>query len=85
MEPAPDRDPFARVDVPPRGGSAFAVAAYLLAGAALWTVWPILTGPLGMASGLVAHLKGNRFGFPGAVVAGVATVLGLAIQQLFFD
>lgn len=80
-----ERDPFAPVDIPTRGATVYVVLAFLAAFAALWNVLPIFTGPVGMALGLVAHLKQHRLGFPAAVVAGIATLVGLALQLLLFN
>lgn len=63
----------------------FVALALFGAGAALWNVLPILTGPAGMAFGLLAHVKQHRWGFAAAVVAGVATLAGVALQLLLFN
>lgn len=69
----------------PRGSLALAVAAWVFAGLAiLVTNAAMLLGPIGMALGLVSHAKGRRAGFNGAVAAGIATVLGMTLQFLFF-
>lgn len=83
-EPTSERDPFLPVEAPPRGRRALAVAGLVSAALALWTVAPILTGPLGMVLGLLSHVKGDRWGFPVAVAAGLATVIGMAVSFLFF-
>lgn len=80
-----DVDPFAPVDVPPTGRGALVVVSGVASLVALWAVWPILTGPIGMVTGTLAHLKGHRYGLPAAVLAGIATVVGLAIQLLVFN
>lgn len=72
-------------DIPTRGAGVYAVLGFVAAAAALWTVWPILTGPIGMVLGMIAHVKGHRLGIVAAVVAGIATVVGLAVQLLFFN
>jgi hypothetical protein len=76
-----ERDPFAPVEASPRGATALTVAAFALAGLALFQV-PILLGPLGMLCGLVAHVKGARRGFAAAVTAGVTTVVGMSLTFL---
>lgn len=68
-------------DVGPRGSLALTIAAWVLAAAAvLPTGLSFLFGPLGMACGLLAHLKGRRAGFVATSVAAVATVIGLSLQ-----
>lgn len=84
-DPTSERDPFLPVEAPPRGRRALAIAGLVAALVALWNVWPIVTGPLGMVLGLLSHVKGDRWGFPVAVVAGLATVVGMAIGFLFFN
>ncbi len=83
-EPA-EFDPFVVPEASPRGRRALTVAAFLLALASLFNVWPFLLGPVGMASGLVAHVKGDRLGFAAAVTAGVLMMIGMAIGFLFFN
>lgn len=72
-------------DVGPRGSLALTVAAWVLAaGAVLPTGLSFVLGPIGMACGLIAHLKGRRAGFVAASAAAVATVIGLSLQS-FLD
>ena len=73
------------LDIPSRGASVYVFLAILAAFAALWGVWPIVTGPLGMVLGLIGHLKGHRRGFAAAIIAGVATVIGMAVTLLLFN
>ena len=80
-----ERDPFAVPEASPRGRRALTVVAFLLGVASLFNVWPFLLGPIGMASGLVAHVKGDRLGFAAAVTAGVLMMVGMAIGFLFFN
>lgn len=68
----------------PNGSLVLTVAAFLLAAAALVQI-PIVLGPLGMACGLVAHVKGRRAGFVAAVAAGITTVVGLSVQFLLVN
>jgi CBS-domain-containing membrane protein len=76
----PDRpDPFAPVDASPRFATAFAVAGFALALVAIVSRLEVLAGPLGMAAGLVAHVKGSRLGMPAAIVAGVAMIVGMSV------
>jgi len=77
---APDgHDPFAPLEASPRGASALVVITVVLAVLALVAGLAPLAGPIGMATGLVAHVKGHRLGMPATVVAGLATVAGMTI------
>jgi hypothetical protein len=76
------RDPFAPLDASPRGRSVLVVLAVLCAVAAATTGLAPLAGPIGMGLGLVAHVKGSRYGMPATVLAAVATVLGFSITFL---
>jgi hypothetical protein len=72
------RDPFAPIVASPRGaGGLVAVAAMLALVAALGGAAP-LAGPAAMLIGLVAHVKGHRFGMPVTVVAGIAMIVGMS-------
>jgi hypothetical protein len=73
------RDPFAPVETSPRFATPLAVLALLLAAASLVTGLAALTGPVGMAVGIVAHLKGSRLGMPAAVAAGLAMIVGFTV------
>lgn len=75
-----ERDPFAPIDASPRFATPIAVLAILLgvAAALIWTV-AIIAGPVGMAAGLVAHVKGSRLGMPATVVAAIGMIAGMAI------
>lgn len=67
----------------PRGSLALTIAAVALGVAALLpTGLSYVLGPIGMACGLIAHLKGRRAGFGAAVFAGVAMVVGLSVRTL---
>ena len=77
-----ERDPFAPIEASPRGALALVVLAFASAVlAAIGGLAPV-AGPVGMALGLMAHVKGLRLGLPAAVVAGVATVVGFTITFL---
>jgi hypothetical protein len=78
---AGERDPFAPLDASPRFATPLAVLAFVCAIAALVTGLAPLFGPLGMAFGLVAHVKGSRLGLPAAVAAGVLMIVGMAVIQ----
>jgi len=76
------RDPFADPELSPRGARALSVIGAVLAVVALFQV-SILFGPVAMAAGLIAHLKGDRWGFKVAILAGVTTIIGMSIALLF--
>jgi hypothetical protein len=76
-------DPYQVPAASPRGRRALTVLAFVLAVLAIFQL-PIVIGPLGMAVGLVAHVKGDRLGFVAAMVAGATTVIGMALL-FFFD
>lgn len=75
----PERDPFAPVEASPRGRSVLVVVALACAIVSVLGGLAPIAGPLGMATGLIAHVKGHRLGLPAAVLAGVATVVGFTI------
>lgn len=71
-------DPFAPIVASPRGaGVLVGIAAVLAAVAAFGGASPI-AGPAAMLVGLVAHVKGHRFGMPVTVVAGIAMIVGMS-------
>jgi hypothetical protein len=85
--PAPDhagprRDPFAPIEASPRGRGVLVVLALFAAVAAAITGLAPIAGPVGMALGLLAHVKGSRLGVPVAVLAGVAMILGFTVTFL---
>ncbi len=75
-------DPFAPVAASPRGRSVLVALAILAAVAAAIGGLAPLVGPLGMLLGLVAHVKGSRYGMPATVLAGVATIVGFTVAML---
>jgi hypothetical protein len=76
-----ERDPFAPVVASPRLATPLALVAFALAIAAAFGRMEMVAGPLGMAVGLIAHVKGSRLGLPAAVVAGLAMIVGMAITM----
>jgi hypothetical protein len=74
-------DPFAPVEASPRFATPLAVAAFALAVVAALSGLESIAGPLGMAVGLVAHVKGSRWGMPAAVAAGIAMIIGLSVTS----
>lgn len=83
---APDaalpRDPFAPIDASPRGRTVLVGLAVVCAVAAAIAGVAPLAGPLGMILGLVAHVKGSRFGMPATVLSAVGTILGFTVTFL---
>ena len=76
---AAERDPFAPIAASPRGaGALVAVAAVLGLIALLGGLSPV-TGPIGMFVGLVAHVKGHRYGMPVTVAVGLMMIAGMTI------
>ncbi len=72
------RDPFAPIEASPRGAGALVVVAALLGLTAMLGGLSPLTGPVGMLVGLVAHVKGHRFGMPVTVAVGVMMIVGMS-------
>lgn len=77
-----ERDPFAPVEASPRGAATLVALAFGAAVLAVVGGLAPIAGPVGMALGLIAHVKGHRLGMPAAIVAGVATVVGFTITFL---
>ena len=77
----PEGDPFAPVAVSPRFATPLAVVGIVLGLAAALTGLAAVAGPVGMAAGLIAHLKGSRLGMPAAVLAAIGMVTGMAIAM----
>ncbi len=71
-------DPFAPVEASPRFGTTLAVVAFALAAVTLVGGLAPVTGPLGMAVGLIAHVKRSRLGLPAAFAAGAAMIAAMA-------
>jgi hypothetical protein len=76
-----ERDPFAPIEASPRFATPLAVAAFALAFAALFLRLEVVAGPLGMAVGLIAHVKGSRLGVPAAIASGAAMIVGMAVTM----
>lgn len=74
-------DPFAPIDASPRFATPLAVVAMLLGVAAALTGVAVVSGPLGMACGLVAHVKGSRLGMPAAIVAAIGMIVGMSLTM----
>jgi hypothetical protein len=78
-EHAQTRDPFAPIEASPRGAGVLVAIAALLGLAALLGGLSPLTGPVGMLVGLVAHVKGHRYGMPVTVAVGLMMIAGMTI------
>jgi hypothetical protein len=74
-----ERDPFAAIEASPRFATPIAVLAIVLGVAAALTGTAAIAGPVGMAAGLVAHVKGSRLGMPATFVAAFGMIAGMAI------
>ena len=74
-----ERDPFAPIEASPRGAALLVAVAGLCGLTALFGGLSPITGPLGMLVGLVAHVKGHRYGMPVTVAAGVMMIVGMSI------
>jgi hypothetical protein len=57
------------------------VGAFVLAVIAALSGLEVVAGPLGMAVGLIAHVKGSRFGMPAAVAAGLGMIVGMSVTN----
>lgn len=78
-DPSTERDPFAPLDASPRFATPLAVIAILLGIAAVFLRVEAIAGPVGMAVGLIAHVKGSRLGLPAAILAGVGMIVGMSL------
>lgn len=74
-----DRDPWDDVEASPRFATSLAVLAALLGVVSVVGLVAPIAGPVGMAAGLVSHVKGSRLGMPSAIVAGVGMIIGMAV------
>lgn len=73
-----ERDPFAPIEASPRGATTMVVLALALAVvAAVGGVAPI-AGPAAMLLALAAHVKGQPYGMPVAVISGIAMIVGMS-------
>lgn len=71
-------DPFAAIEASPRFAHPLAALAVVLGVVAGFNLF-IVAGPVGMAVGLVSHVKGSRFGMPATVFAAVGMIVGMAL------
>ncbi len=79
MSRAGERDPFAPIEASPRFATMFVTVGVVCAVAAAVTGLAPIFGPIGMAAGLIAHVKGNRYGMPTAILAGLGMIIGMSI------
>lgn len=76
------QDPFAPLEASPRGATTLAALAAAAAVAAALLGVEAVAGPLGMALGLIAHVKGSRLGLPAASLAAIGMIVGMATTFL---
>lgn len=76
-----DRDPFAPIEASPRFATPLAMLAALLGVASVFTGLAPIIGPVGMGVGLVAHVKGSRWGLPATALAAVGMIAGMALTM----
>jgi hypothetical protein len=74
-------DPFAEIEASPRGATPLAVLAAVLGVLAVISGLAAILGPIGMAVGLVAHVKGSRFGMPATVLAALGMIVGFSLTM----
>ena len=79
MRRTEERDPFAPIQASPRFATTFALLGALCGVAAAVTGLAPVFGPVGMALGLIGHVKGSRYGMPAAVLAGVGMIICMSI------
>lgn len=77
MTDADERDPFAPIEASPAYRRPMAIAAFLLALVALFE--PFVSPIVGMGLGLMAHVKGDRLGFPATIAAALGAVVGMSL------
>jgi len=79
MSATTERDPFAPIEASPRGAGLLVGIAALFGLAAMLGGLSPVTGPIGMLVGLVAHVKGHRWGMPVTVAVGLMMIAGMTI------
>ena len=70
-------DPFAPIEASPAGAGVLVVLAAISGLAAMLGGLSPVTGPIGMILGLIAHVKGHRFGMPVTIAAGLMMIAGM--------
>lgn len=79
MDSTAERDPFAPIEASPRGAALLVAFAAVLGVAALLGGLSPITGPIGMFVGLIAHVKGHRYGMPVTIAVGLMMIAGMSI------
>lgn len=79
MDSTAERDPFAPIEASPRGSALLVALAAVLGVAALLGGLSPITGPIGMFVGLIAHVKGHRYGMPVTIAVGLMMIAGMSI------
>lgn len=74
-------DPFAPVEASPRFANTYAAVAALLGVVSVVGLVAPFAGPIGMALGLIAHVKGSRYGMPSTVIAGIGMIIGMSLTM----
>ncbi len=79
MAATSERDPFAPVEASPRGAVLLVVVAAVMGLTAMLGGLSPITGPVGMLVGLIAHVKGHRWGMPVTVAVGLMMIVGMSV------
>jgi hypothetical protein len=79
MAATSERDPFAPVEASPRGAGLLVVVAAVMGLTAMLGGLSPITGPVGMLVGLIAHVKGHRWGMPVTVAVGLMMIVGMSV------
>jgi hypothetical protein len=79
MDVTSERDPFAPIEASPRGAGVLVIIAAAMGVTAMLGGLSPVTGPIGMLVGLVAHVKGHRYGMPVTVAVGIMMIVGMSI------
>ena len=79
MAATSEREPFAPVEASPRGAGLLVVVAAVMGLTAMLGGLSPITGPVGMLVGLIAHVKGHRWGMPVTVAVGLMMIVGMSV------
>ncbi len=80
MAATSERDPFAPIEASPRGAGLLVVVAAVMGLTAMLGGLSPITGPVGMLVGLLAHVKGHRWGMPVTVAVGLMMIVGMSLS-----
>lgn len=80
-QPNKRRDPFAELNASPRFATPIAATSFVCAIVAVFSGLAVVAGPIGMALGLIAHVKGSRLGIPAAFASGAAMIGAMAMMM----